>query len=177
MASAEHGGFWHEVGSGLRRLFGDDWPGENRPFASLLDVLVRGGKLRNELKAVEADAPATSTYDTRAEEAELAHQELATARADLPDFEHALVDAWSRSGGREQELLYASEDPAQDRAADVLIRYLVTTDTATVRSVERGSEKYDYYVAVDWTTLFELTEHTGIPLRQALEAEAHRESH
>jgi hypothetical protein len=175
MASTEHGGFWHEVGSGLRRLFGEDWPGENRPFASLLDVLVRGGKLRNELKTVEADAPATSTYDTGAEEAELAQQELETARADLPDFERALVDAWSRSGGRSQELLYSSADPAQDRAADVLIRYLVTTDTATVRSKERAPEKYDYYIAVDWTTLFELSEHTRIPLRQALADEAHRE--
>ena len=67
---------------------------------------------------------------------------------------------------------YSTTEPAQDRAADVLIRYLVTTDVATVRSEEKPSQQYVYHVAVDWPTLFELAEHTGIALRPALERHA-----
>src|SRR5215210_6476799 len=84
MAHADRSTFWHEVGNGLRRLLGNNWPGEDRAFAVLLDVLVRGKKLKDDVVTAEADAPALSTYDPRAEEAHLAQQELAAARADLP---------------------------------------------------------------------------------------------
>ena len=169
MAQADRHSFWREVGNGLRRLFGNNWPGEDRAFAVLLDVLVRGTKLRDEVVSVEADAPAVSTRDPQAEEAQLAQHELATARADLPDFERALVDAWKRSRGTSKEIPYASKDPSQDRAADVLIRYLVTTELATVRSEEAGPQQYTYYLAVDWTTLLALADHLEIGLRPALE--------
>jgi hypothetical protein len=169
MAPADRGSFWQEVGHGLRRLFGDEWPRPHDAFAALLDALVRGKKLQDELVAVESDASAVSTRDPQAEEAQLAKHELDTARADLPDFERALVDAWERSGGSTAEVPYRSTDPIEDRAADVLIRYLVTTDVATVRSEEIGSEQYTYFVGVQWPTLFELAEHLGIELRAALE--------
>ncbi|SRR5579884_1573908 len=168
MAHADRGSFWQEVGNGLRRLFGNNWPSEDRPFAVLLDVLVRGKKLKDDVVTVEADAPAVSTRDPQAEEAQLARQELATARADLPEFERALVDAWRRSRGKSEEIVYSSADPAQDRAADVLIRYLVTTDMATVRSEEVGPRQYRYYLAVDWPALLALADHLGLALRPAL---------
>ena len=139
-----------------------------RPFAALLDLLVRGSKLENDLRNVALDAPAASTADPAAEEARLAHEELETARADLPEFERALADAWRRSGGSEREVPYDSADPEQDRAADVLIRYLVTTRTATVRTEERGEQQYRYFVAVEWDTLFTLAEHLEVDLRGAL---------
>ncbi|HZS02305.1 MAG TPA: hypothetical protein VFE37_26555 [Chloroflexota bacterium] len=170
MAQADRSSFWHEVATGLRHLFGNNWPGEDRTFAGLLDVLVRGKKLQDDLVTTEADAPAVSTRDPRAEEAQLARQELDRARADLPDFERALQDAWKRSRGTTQEVLYSSTDPRQDRAADVLIRYLVTTDVASVRSEQTGPEQYRYYLSVDWTTLLALAEHLGLPLRRALDS-------
>jgi hypothetical protein len=170
MAQADRGSFWQEVGSGLRRLLGSHWAAEDRAFGVLLDVLVRGKKLKDDVVTAEADAPAVSTRDPRAEEAHLVQQELATARADLPDFERALIDAWQRSGGTGREVAYRTTDPAEDRAADLLIRYLVTTDMATVRSDETGSEQYTYYLAVDWDTLIALTEHLDAPLRPALES-------
>jgi hypothetical protein len=172
MAQADRGSFWREVGNGLRHLIGNDWPREDQAFAGLLDVLVRGTKLKDDLLAVETDAPAVSTRDPRAEEAQLVREELATARADLPDFEAALVDAWQRSRGTTKEVPYSAAEPTQDRAADVLIRYLVTTDVATVRSEETRPQQYVYHLAVDWPTLFELAEHAGIALRPALERHA-----
>jgi hypothetical protein len=173
MAHADHGSFWHEVGNGLRHLFGNDWPREDQAFAGLLDVLVRGKKLKDDLRTMESDAPAVSTRDPQAEEAQLAREELATARADLPDFEAALIDAWRRSHGTTKEVPYSAAEPMQDRAADVLIRYLVTTDVATVRSEEKRPQQYVYHLAVDWPTLFALAEHVGVGLRPALERHAH----
>jgi hypothetical protein len=170
MAQADRGSFWHEVGTGLRRLFGNNWPHEDRAFAVLLEVLVRGKKLKDDVVTAEADAPAVSTRDPQAEEAQLVRQELATARADLPDFERALVDAWKRSRGTAKEIPYSSTDPGQDRAADVLIRYLVTTDLATVRSEETAPRQYRYYLNVDWTALLAVAEHLELPLRHALES-------
>jgi hypothetical protein len=172
MAHADRGSFWREVGNGLRHLIGNDWPREDQAFAGLLDVLVRGTKLKDDLLAVETDAPAVSTRDPQAEEAQLVREELATARADLPDFETALVDAWQRSHGTTKEVPYSTTEPTQDRAADVLIRYLVTTDVATVRSEEKRAQQYVYHLAVDWTALFELAEHAGVALRPALERHA-----
>jgi hypothetical protein len=159
---------WEEVAGGLRRLLGGNWPPSDRPIAALLDLLVRGSKLQDDLRNVALDAPAASTTDPAAEEARVAQEELAAARASLPEFEHALADAWRRSGGSQREVPYDSTDPDQDRAADVLIRYLVTTRTATVRTEERGDQQYRYYVAVDWDTLFVLASHIDVDLLSAL---------
>lgn len=168
MADSPVTNVWEEVAGGLRRLFGGAWPHTDRPIAALLDLLVRGSKLQDDLRAVALDAPAASTSDPAAEEARLAHEELESARADLPEFERALVDAWRRSGGSQREVPYDSTDPEQDRAADVLIRYLVTTRTATVRTEERGENQYRYDIVVDWDTLIVLASHVDADLRGAL---------
>jgi hypothetical protein len=176
MAQSAAGNVWEEVAAGLRRLLGGGWTGGDRPIAALLDLLVRGSKLQDDVRALDLDAPATSFREPGAEEARLAQQELDTARADLPDFHRALADAWQRSGGQAREVPYDSTVPAQDRAADVLIRYLVTTRTATVRTEERGEAQgepqYTYHVAVEWDTLFALApfmDSTADDLRAALE--------
>ena len=168
MADSPASHVWEEVAGGLRRLLGGNWPPTERPIAALLDLLVRGGKLQDDLRAVALDSPAGSTNDPAAEEARVAHEELEAARANLPEFERALADAWRRSGGSQREVPYDATDPEQDRAADVLIRYLVTTRTATVRTEERGENQYRYDIAVDWDSLFVLASHLDVDLRGAL---------
>jgi hypothetical protein len=168
MADSQRGSVWHEVVDGLRRMLGGP-ASTDQPFAQLLDLLVLGGRLRDEVKEREVDANAVSFRAPREEEEQLARDEMAAARKDLPDFERALIDAWRRSGGRGSEVACESKDPAQDRAADVLIRYLVTTRAASVRTEEHAEQEYTYFISVDWETLFLLAEHAGIALRPALE--------
>jgi hypothetical protein len=175
MAQPAPGNVWDEVAGGLRRLLGGGWSHEDRPIGRLLDLLVRGSKLQDDLRAVDLDASPTSTREPGVEEERLERQELEAARADLPDFERALADAWRRSEGTEREVAYDSAEPAQDRAADVLIRYLVTTRTASVRTEEHAEEHYTYYVAVFWDMLFALAAHLDLDaseLRGALESAA-----
>jgi hypothetical protein len=167
MAHEHHTGFWSEVTSGLQRLLGGGWPPTDRPFAVLLDVLVRGSKLQDDLHVREVEASAVSTRELDEEEGRLAREELDAARADLPEFEAALVDAWKRSGGSDAEVPYDSADPSQDRAADALIRYLVTTRTASVRTVEQDTS-YVYHVSVNWDTLDTLAQHFDVDIRAAL---------
>src|SRR2546423_6152515 len=132
MADSQRGSVWQEVVDGLRRLLGGT-ASTDQPFAQLLDLLVLGGRLRDEMKGRETDASALSFRAPREEEEQLMREEMAAARNDLPHFEQALLDAWRRSGGRGSEVAYISTDSTQDRAADVLIRYLVTTRAAGVR--------------------------------------------
>jgi hypothetical protein len=166
------------VAGGLRRLLGGEWPPRERPIAALLDLLVRGSKLHDDLRAVALDAPAVSSHETADEEARIVREELDAARANLPEFERALADVWRRSSGTQREVCFDSTDPAQDRAAGVLIQYLVTTRLATVRTEERGEragqQQYWYYIAVDWAALFKLAGHLEVDLRGALDQAAER---
>jgi hypothetical protein len=176
MADSPATNVWEEVAGGLRRLLGGTWPPSDRPIGALLDLLVRGSKLQNDLRAAALEAPAVSGRDEEDEEARIARDDLEAARANLPDFERALRDAWRRSGARQREVRYDSADPERDRAASVLIEYLVTTRTATVRTEERGERhgtpQYWYYVAVDWDALFALAAHLEVDLRGALNTAA-----
>jgi hypothetical protein len=178
MADSAGTNVWEEVAGGLRRLLGGDWPPADRPMAALLDLLIRGSKLQNDLRAAALDAPPVSGRETADDEARIAREELESARANLPEFERALGEAWRRSGGTQREVRYDSADPDQDRAADVLIQYLVTTRTATVRTEERGEQngqqQYWYYIAVDWEALFALAGHLEVDLRGALNQAAER---
>jgi hypothetical protein len=172
MADSPATNVWEEVAGGLRRLLGGGWNPSDRPIGALLDLLVRGSKLQDDLRAVALDAPAGSEQGSADEEARIAHEELEAARANLPEFERALADAWRRSGGTQREVPYASADPEQDRAADVLIQYLVTTRTATVRTEDlgeqQGAPQYRYFIAVDWDALMGLATHLEVDLRGAL---------
>ncbi|HZS02240.1 MAG TPA: hypothetical protein VFE37_26220 [Chloroflexota bacterium] len=172
MAESSAGNVWQEIAGGLRRLLGGAWPESERPIAALLDLLVRGSKLKDDLRAVALDAPAVSVREPGDEEARLVREELEAARENLPTFERALTDAWRRSGGTQREVRYDSADPEQDRAAGVLIEYLVTTRMATVRTEERGERagqpQYWYHIAVNWEALFTVAAHLKVDLRGAL---------
>ncbi|HEY7064974.1 MAG TPA: hypothetical protein VII06_26100 [Chloroflexota bacterium] len=168
MADSAAPNVWEEMAGGLRRVLGGNWPHSEGPIAALLDLLVRGSKLENDLRAAALDAPPASSRGPVLDEARLAREELETARVDRPEFERALRDAWRRSGTSQREVPYESADPEQDRMADVLIRYLVTTRTATVRTEERAAQQYRYFIAVDWDALFTLAAHLEVDLRGAL---------
>src|SRR5919201_1017815 len=112
-----------------------DWQADERAFASLLDALTRD---RLEVEAVERELQATSRRslaELQEDQQRAARDELAEARRELDDFRSALADVRHRGGhdGR-KEVPYDSQDPVQNRAADVLIQYLVRPGYAEVRT-------------------------------------------
>jgi hypothetical protein len=142
-----------------------DWRTDERAFASLLDALTRD---RLEVEAVERELQATSRR-SMAELQEDQHRaerdELAEARDELDDFRAALNDVYQRAGPVHQdEVPYDSSQAEQNRAADVLIQYLVRPGYAEVRTEEPGSEHYVYYIRVDWPRVRTLAESQGHPL-------------
>ena len=142
-----------------------DWRAEERSFASLLDALTRD---LLEVEAVEREMQATgrrSLADVQAAQERAERDELAEARRELDDFRTALMDLRQRSGrDGTAEVAYASHDPRQNRAADVLIQYLVRPGYAEVRTEEPSPGDYVYNIRVDWARLNELAEAQGHPI-------------
>jgi hypothetical protein len=142
-----------------------DWQADERAFASLLDALTRD---RLEVEAVERELQATSRRslaELQEDQQRAERDELAEARRELDDFRSALTDIRKRSvasGGREVD--YASHDEAQNRAADVLIQYLVRPGYAEVRTEEPQQGDYVYYIKVDWDRLKTLAKEQGHPI-------------
>jgi hypothetical protein len=144
-----------------------DWQADERAFASLLDALTRD---RLEVEAVERELQATSRRslaELQEDQHRAERDELAGARRELADFRSALTDIHRRgvasdSDGR--EVAYASHDAQQNRAADVLIQYLVRPGYAEVRTEEPNPGDYVYYIKVDWDRLEELAEEQGHPI-------------
>jgi hypothetical protein len=138
-----------------------DWGGDDRAYASLLDALTRD-RLETQALEREISAPAQQTAPD-AKKAERA--ELDEARRELDEFRAALSDARDRSAGSERtEVAYDSRNPQQDAAADVLIQYLVRPGYAEVRTDEPTPERYVYFIRVDWPRLRDLAEQQGHPL-------------
>jgi hypothetical protein len=59
---------------------------------------------------------------------------------------------------------YDSGVAAQNRAADVLIQYLVRPGYAEVRTEEPKPERYVYFIRVDWAKLHALATAQGHPV-------------
>jgi len=141
-----------------------DWQADDRAFASLLDALTRD---RLEVEAVEREMQATarrSMADVQEAQHRAERDELAEARRELDDFRSALTDLRQRGGGEGQaEVPYDSRDASQNRAADVLIQYLVRPGYAEVRTEEPTPGAYVYYIRVDWPRLSGLAESNGHP--------------
>lgn len=136
-----------------------DWGGDERAFALLLDALTRD---RMETEALEREISSPAQQDTP-DAQRLEREELEEARRELDEFRTALADAHARGTGR-SEVEYDSSDPAQDAAADVLIQYLVRPGYAEVRTEEPRPAHYVYYIRVDWPRLRELAAAQGQPL-------------
>ena len=142
-----------------------DWRSDERGYASLLDALTRD---LIEVEAVERERLATSRRnlaELQEDQERAARDELAEARGELDEFRAAMADVRQRGGhdGR-TEVPYDSQDEVQNRAADVLIQYLVRPGYAEVRTEEPGPGHYVYFIRVDWARLRALAESVGPPL-------------
>jgi hypothetical protein len=142
-----------------------DWGHDERAYASLLDALTRD---RLEVEAVERERQATarrSLAEVQAAQHRAERDELAEARRELHEFRAAMADVRQRGGSDERaEVPYDSRDPNQNRAADLLIQYLVRPGYAEVRTEEPRPHEYVYFIRVDWTRLRELAEAQGHPI-------------
>ena len=140
-----------------------DWGGDERAYASLLDALTRD---RIETEVLEREISA-SAQQAPADVKQLERAELDDAHRELDEFRAALTDVRSRSQGNERaEVAFDSANPVQDAEADVLIQYLVRPGYAEVRTEEPTSGHFVYYIRVDWAKLRELAEEQGHPLPQ-----------
>ena len=139
-----------------------DWGGDERGYASLLDALTRD---RIEVEAIEREREATSRRslaELQEDQQRVARDELAEARRELQEFRAAIDDVRGRGGADGvDEVPYDSQDAAQNRAADVLIQYLVRPGYAEVRTEEPEPEHYVYYIHVDFPRLRSLSEAQG----------------
>jgi hypothetical protein len=139
-----------------------DWRGDERAYASLLDALTRD---RLGVEAIEREREATSRRslaELQEDQQRAARDELAEARRELQEFRAAMDDVRQRGGPNgDAEVPYDSQDPDQNRAADVLIQYLVRADYAEVRTEEPEPGHYIYYIRVDWKRLRSLSEAQG----------------
>ena len=142
-----------------------DWRHDERAYASLLDALTRD---RLEVEAVERERQATARSnlaDIRQAQQRAERDELAEARRELNEFREAVADVHRRGGPEGRvEVPYDSRDEAQNRAADLLIQYLVRPGYADVRTEEPQANEYVYYIRVDWPRLRELAEAQGHPI-------------
>jgi hypothetical protein len=160
-ARSETDPFWRWP-EALLDLFESD---EERGYGALLQSLARELADR-EGTAMERDATARRPMAEiqaaeRAAEADL----QAEARQRVRDFRAALEDAYARSGGNpRREVDYDGADPEQDAMADVLIRYLVRTDNAEVRTAEPAPGHYVYTLLIDWDRLRRRAEAEGVTL-------------
>jgi hypothetical protein len=140
-----------------------DWGGDDRACASLLDALTRD-RVETEVLEREISAPA---QQAPADVKQLERAELDEARRELNEFRDALVDIRGRGLGNDRaEVAFDSANPVQDAEADVLIQYLVRPGYAEVRTEEPTAEHYVYYIRVDWPRLRGLAEAQGHPLSQ-----------
>jgi len=141
-----------------------DWRTDERGLATLLDALTRD---RLGVEAVEREREATSRRslaELQEDQHRVERDELAEARRELDDFRAAMADVRGRGGPEANEVPYDSSVADQNRAADVLIQYLVRPGYAEVRTDEPTPEHYVYYIRVDWPRLRSLAEAQGHPL-------------
>jgi hypothetical protein len=136
-----------------------DWGMDERAFATLLDGLTRA---RLEVEAVERELQATSRRsmaELQEDQQRAEKDELAEARGELDDFRAAMTDVYQRGGPQHvDEVPYDSSMADQNRAADVLIQYLVRPGYAEVHR-RTWAERYVYRIRVGaWPRVRRLAE-------------------
>ena len=145
----------------LSGLGAQDWGGDDRAYASLLDALTRD---RVETEVLEREISASAQQPPPDVE-QLERAELDEARRELDEFRDALADLRRRGQGNDRaEVAFDSANAVEDAEADVLIQYLVRPGYAEVRTEEPTSEHYVYYIRVDWPKLRALADEQGHPL-------------
>jgi hypothetical protein len=138
-------------------------------FADLLELIVRDYAITDAQKDVDLNASA----DEPAAVIEADKQQLATdaaerARQLYPSFRTGLLLAFEAQGIGRHEIRLDDRDAEQNAIADALIAYLVRFDFAESRSEETEPGHYDYFISVNWDSLYQLAQSAGIDLPAAL---------
>ena len=135
----------------------------------LLDHIVAQYVVRDEQKDIDLNAaPTESGEEIESDKREAARREADRA-GDLADaFREGLVLAYRERAAGRPEIALDDRQPAEDRMADALIRFLVSYDLAASRTEETEPLHYVYHVAVDWDRLTEVARAAGVDLDQTL---------
>lgn len=138
-------------------------------FADLLELIVRDYAIPDAQKDIDLNA----SVDEPAAVIEADKQLIVTesterARQLFPSFRTGLVLAFEAQGVGRNEIRLDDRDAEQNAIADALIAYLVRFDFAESRSEETEPGHYDYFISVNWDSLYQLAQSAGIDLPAAL---------
>jgi hypothetical protein len=138
-------------------------------FAELLDIIVRDYAITDAQKDVDLNAPADEPATViEADKRHIVSEAAERARAMFPSFRTGLLLAFEAQGLGQHEIRLDDRDAEQNAVADALIAYLVRFDFAESRSEETEPGHYDYFISVNWDTLYQLAQSAGIDLPAAL---------
>ena len=133
----------------------------------VLDYIVRHFVVDDAVRAIDRDAPATAP-DLEQDKHQAALREVERADSLSAAFEKGVVKAWQRYAIGGAELALDDRKPDENRMADALIRFLVSYDLASSRSIETGDRTYTYVVTIDWPKLRDVAMAAGVNLDRAL---------
>jgi hypothetical protein len=136
----------------------------------VLDYIVRRYVVDDELRAIDRDASATAP-DLEQDKHQAARREVERADSLAAAFEQGVLKAWHRYAIGGTELALDDRKPDENRMADALIRFLVSYDLASSRSIETGDRTYTYFVTIDWPKLRDIAMAAGINLDRTLRAD------
>lgn len=135
----------------------------------VLDHIVAQYVVRDEQKDIDLNAAAAEPGDAIASEKRQAARREGDRADDLADaFRQGLLLAYRSRAAGQPEIALDDRDPAEDRIADALIRFLVSFELAASRTEESEPMHYVYHVAVDWDRLVQVAHETGVDLDEAL---------
>jgi len=138
-------------------------------FADVLELIVRDYAITDAQKDVDLNA----SVDEPASVIEADKQQIVTEAAErarqlFPSFRNGLLLAFEAQGIGKHEIALDDRDAEQNAIADALIAYLVRFDFAESRSEETEPGHYDYFISVNWDSLYQLAQNAGIDLPAAL---------
>jgi hypothetical protein len=139
------------------------------PFAALLDAIVRGYVITDAQKDVDLNATADEPAAVIEAEKQRAVQNASNRAQTLAaPFRQGLILAFEAQGIEHPEIRLDDRDPEQNAIADALITFLVSFDLADSRSEETEPGHYDYFITVNWDSLYAVANDVGIDLPAAL---------
>jgi hypothetical protein len=138
-------------------------------FSDLLESIVRDYVIIDAQKDVDLNATADeSAAAIEAEKQQIVTDASEQARVLLPAFRTGLLLAFEAQGLSKPEIRLDDRDAQQNAIADALIMYLVRFDLAESRSEETEPGHYDYFISVNWDSLYQVADAAGVDLPAAL---------
>lgn len=139
------------------------------PFAELLESIVRDYVITDAQKDIDLNATADEDAAViEAEKRQIVEDASQRARELLPSFRTGLILAFEAQGVGKSEIRLDDRDAEQNAIADALIMYLVRFELAESRSEETEPGHYDYFISVNWDSLYKAATDAGIDLPAAL---------